>query len=100
MTVQLLFRGTEDVFRFEICDLLVLLKVSHNPPLLSISFSLSPRRPKDTKENILATKEFTVSMISEPFIEAANITSVEAPADVDEWDISGLTKASSVSQSV
>lgn len=79
---------------------LFVLKVAHNPPLLSISFSFSPRRPKDTKENILATKEFTVSIISEPFIEAANITSVEAPANVDEWDISGLTKASSVSHSL
>ncbi|KAJ3748824.1 hypothetical protein DFH05DRAFT_1474377 [Lentinula detonsa] len=65
--------------------------ISHNPPLLSVSFSLSPRRPKDTRENILATKEFTVNIISEHFIEAANVTAVEAPADVDEWIISGLT---------
>jgi hypothetical protein len=35
--------------------------------------------------------------MSEPFIEAANITSVDAPADVDEWDISGLTRSTSVS---
>jgi flavin reductase (DIM6/NTAB) family NADH-FMN oxidoreductase RutF len=65
--------------------------------LLSISFQLSPRRPKDTRENILATKEFTVNIISEPFAEAANSTAVDAPADVDEWIISGLTKAVSVS---
>ncbi|KAJ3802967.1 hypothetical protein GGU11DRAFT_763368 [Lentinula aff. detonsa] len=65
--------------------------ISHNPPLLSVSFNLSPRRPKDTRENILATKEFTVNIISEHFIEAANATAVEAPADVDEWIISGLT---------
>ncbi|TFK44779.1 hypothetical protein BDQ12DRAFT_673569 [Crucibulum laeve] len=65
--------------------------VSHNPPLLSVSFSLSPRRPKDTRENLLATKEFTVNIISEAFVEAANSTSVEAPADVDEWIVSGLT---------
>ncbi|KAG1737656.1 hypothetical protein EDB19DRAFT_1909632 [Suillus lakei] len=70
--------------------------VAHNPPLLSISFSQSPRKSKDTKENILATKQFTVSIISEPIIEAANITSVDAPADVDEWDISGLTRTSSI----
>jgi flavin reductase (DIM6/NTAB) family NADH-FMN oxidoreductase RutF len=71
-------------------------KVSHNPPLLSVSFSLSPRRPKDTRENILATKEFTVSIISEPFVEAANATSIEAPSDVDEWLVSGLTMEKSV----
>jgi flavin reductase (DIM6/NTAB) family NADH-FMN oxidoreductase RutF len=72
--------------------------VAHNPPLLSISFSHSPRtgKSKDTKENILATKQFTVSIMSEPFIEVANITSIDAPADVDEWDISGLTRSTSI----
>ncbi|KAF8161166.1 hypothetical protein B0H34DRAFT_840101 [Crassisporium funariophilum] len=69
--------------------------VSHNPPMISLSFSLSTRRPKDTRTNILANKEFTVSIISEPFIEAANATSVESPADTDEWIISGLTKENS-----
>ena len=38
-----------------------------------------------------------VNLISEPFVEAANVTSVEAPADVSEWDISGLTQEPSVS---
>ncbi|KAG1862577.1 hypothetical protein DFJ58DRAFT_700497 [Suillus subalutaceus] len=72
--------------------------VAHNPPLLSISFSHAVRtgKSKDTKENILATKEFTVSIMSEPFIEAANITCVDAPADIDEWDISGLTRSTSI----
>lgn len=64
--------------------------------MVSVSFSLSPRRPKDTRENILATKEFVVNIISEPFVEAANSTSVEAPEDVDEWTVAGLTKEPSV----
>ncbi|PBK74453.1 hypothetical protein ARMSODRAFT_1081376 [Armillaria solidipes] len=64
--------------------------VSSNPPMLSISFSLSSRRKKDTRENVLSTKEFTVNMISQAFVEAANITSVEA-SEVDEWVLSGLT---------
>lgn len=65
--------------------------------MLSVSFALSQRRPKDTRENILQTKEFTVNIISEPFIEAANSTSVESPADMNEWVLSGLTPAKSVS---
>lgn len=66
--------------------------------MLSVSFDLSnPRRPKDTRENILQTKEFTVNIISEPFIEAANSTAVESPADMNEWLLSGLTQAKSVS---
>ncbi|KDQ53550.1 hypothetical protein JAAARDRAFT_39240 [Jaapia argillacea MUCL 33604] len=66
--------------------------VAHNPPLISIAFTLSTRRPKDTRENIKATKEFTVNIISEPFIEAANSCSVESPEDIDEWIVSGLTQ--------
>ncbi|KAJ7096241.1 hypothetical protein C8R44DRAFT_812509 [Mycena epipterygia] len=65
--------------------------VGHLPPLLSISFSLSQSRLKNTRENISATKEFTVNIISEAFAEAANCTAAEAPASVDEWILSGLT---------
>jgi flavin reductase (DIM6/NTAB) family NADH-FMN oxidoreductase RutF len=73
------------------------LQVAYNPPIISVSFRLSPRQPKNTRDNILATKQFVVNLISEPFVEAANETSVEAPADVSEWDISGLTQEPSVS---
>ena len=55
--------------------------VGHIPPLLSVSFSLSQKRMKHTRENIVATKEFTVNIISEAFAEAANCTAAEAPAD-------------------
>lgn len=65
--------------------------------MISLSFSLSKRRPKDTRDNILNSKEFTVSIISEPFVEAANSTSVESSAAHDEWIFSGLTKERSVS---
>jgi len=36
-----------------------------------------------------------VNIISEPFVENANVTSVDAPSDVGEWALSGLTKAPS-----
>ena len=73
--------------------------LSHNPPLVIVSFS----RPsaavlhKDSCANILASKEFTVNLISHPWVEAANWTSVDAPGDIDEWVGSGLTKTDSVS---
>ncbi len=41
-------------------------------------------------QNLLQHR-FTVNIISEPFISAANFTSVDAPADVSEWELSGLT---------
>ncbi|KAH8119653.1 hypothetical protein DFH11DRAFT_1501780 [Phellopilus nigrolimitatus] len=65
--------------------------ISHDPPLLSVSFVIQPDGPKDTPANIISTKEFVVNIISEPFLDAANSTSVDAPPDVDEWTVSGLT---------
>ncbi|KZT64133.1 hypothetical protein DAEQUDRAFT_769966 [Daedalea quercina L-15889] len=70
--------------------------VSHNPPLVSICCSDGPQRLKDTAANIKATKSFTVNIISEPFIESANVTSVDAPEGVSEWPISALTKEKSI----
>ena len=74
-----------------------LLQVAYHPPIVSVSSRLSPRIFKNTRDKILATKEFVVNLISEPFVETASETSVEAPADVSEWDISGLTQEPSVS---
>jgi len=66
--------------------------VSHNPPLVSVSFLHPKHKEKDTSENIRATKGFTVNIISEPFVTNANYTSIDAPEDVDEWVASGLTR--------
>ena len=63
---------------------------------MSIS-SLSDGGLKDTADNIKKTKQFTVNIISEPFLENANVTSIDSPREVSEWGISGLTKAPSVS---
>lgn len=73
---------------------------NHNPPIITISTYTRGDAPKDTAKNIIDTKEFTVNIIAEPFVEAANFTSVEAPAEVDEWVGSGLTREPSVSNRV
>jgi flavin reductase (DIM6/NTAB) family NADH-FMN oxidoreductase RutF len=73
---------------------------NHNPPIISISTYTMGDAPKDTARNIIDTKEFTVNIIAEPFVEAANFTSVEAPAEADEWIGSGLTREPSVSNRV
>ncbi|KAL4262666.1 FMN-binding split barrel [Pleurotus pulmonarius] len=49
--------------------------VTHNPPIISISCSVS------------------VNIISETWIHNANACSMDAPPDVGEWPISGLTPA-------
>ncbi|KAF8609058.1 flavoprotein oxygenase [Ceratobasidium sp. AG-I] len=69
--------------------------VCHNPPIVSVSFTHSPTRRKDTSINIRETKEFTVNIISEPFVEGANWTSTDAPFGTEEWVGSGLTKVES-----
>ncbi|OIW33022.1 hypothetical protein CONLIGDRAFT_570696 [Coniochaeta ligniaria NRRL 30616] len=68
--------------------------VNHDPPLFVIGFAsaLTPEdKSKDTLRNLAATGECVINIISESFVEAANATSVNAPRDVSEWDVSGLT---------
>ncbi|KAL1940375.1 hypothetical protein VTO73DRAFT_8947 [Trametes versicolor] len=68
-------------------------QVTHNPPIISVSCSARPEGgPKDTAGNIKATKGFTVNIISEPFIENANVSCIDAPTDINEWPLTGLTK--------
>src|SRR4051812_4610108 len=69
---------------------------NHSPPMITVSVNTKSGSPKDTARNIMQTKEFTVNIISEAFVEAANFTSVEAPEEIDEWIGSGLTREPSV----
>jgi flavin reductase (DIM6/NTAB) family NADH-FMN oxidoreductase RutF len=49
----------------------------------------------DSALNILETKQFCVSIISEPLLEASHMTSMDLPPHLDEWKLSGLTKRES-----
>lgn len=69
--------------------------INHDPPLFTVGFASPVAEDsikKDTLRNVLASHECVVNIISEHFLEAANATSVNAPMDVDEWAVSGLTK--------
>jgi len=70
--------------------------ITHNPPLVMICTSNTPTGLKDTARNIQSTKGFVVNIISEAFVENANVCSMDAPADVSEWSFSGLTKEPSL----
>ncbi|WWC88130.1 uncharacterized protein L201_003034 [Kwoniella dendrophila CBS 6074] len=69
----------------------------HNPPIIMVSVTAGKHEDgwKDTNHNIKTNKEFCVSIISETFLEAANYTAIDAPPEVDEWALSGLTQRSS-----
>lgn len=50
---------------------------------------------KDTPRNILREKEFVVNFVSLPIVEKINLTSMEYPYGVDEFDKAGLTPIAS-----
>jgi flavin reductase (DIM6/NTAB) family NADH-FMN oxidoreductase RutF len=65
--------------------------ISANPPV--ICFSPMVRGDgscKDTLNNIRATGEFVVNIVSEDFRDGMNVTSAEYPPNVDEFERSGL----------
>jgi len=64
-----------------------------NPPVVCFSTAVrsGPRPYKDTLENIKATGEFVVNIVSEEFAEQMNTTSATVPPEVDEFELSGLT---------
>jgi flavin reductase (DIM6/NTAB) family NADH-FMN oxidoreductase RutF len=47
--------------------------------------------PKDTLQNIRATGVFIVNFVTEALAEKMNLTSVEAPAGINEFERAGLT---------
>jgi flavin reductase (DIM6/NTAB) family NADH-FMN oxidoreductase RutF len=50
---------------------------------------------KDTLNNIEATKQFVINIVSENFVQQMNDCATEFPSDVDEFEASGLTKTES-----
>ena len=50
-------------------------------------------RLKDTASNIRRTGEFVVNIVSEEHAEAMNATCIDAPLEVSEVDLAGLTLA-------
>lgn len=71
--------------------------IGANPPALMFSANYSAARAslKDTLQNILASGEFVVNVVTEAVAEAMNLTSGEYGADVDEFELAKLTPAPS-----
>ncbi|KAI6003016.1 hypothetical protein EDD15DRAFT_2385581 [Pisolithus albus] len=72
--------------------------VTNNPPLVSFCCTSVPH-VKDTTTNVRNGLGFTVNIMSEPFVENANVAAINAPPEFDKWTIGGLTKAPSVPSS-
>ena len=66
--------------------------MAYDPATIVLGISRSAGwKAKDTLANIEATGEFVVSVVVDDIAEAMNSTAAEFPADVDEFDIAGLT---------
>ncbi len=67
--------------------------ISANPPVICFSPMIrgSDGSRKDTLNNVEATREFVVNIVSDDFKEKMNACSAEVPPEVDEFCISGLT---------
>ena len=69
---------------------------SANPPIVCFCPSVREAKPglaatKDTLENIRATGEFVVNIVSESIVEEMNQTAAQVPPSVDEFSLAGLT---------
>eukprot|EP00775_Hariotina_reticulata_P007916 gene7916-8112_t len=72
--------------------------MAHNPMIVALGICRSPTRgggKKDSLINIEETKEFTLNIMSEWFVEAANHTCGDFDRGVDEFEQSGLTPVTS-----
>ncbi len=70
--------------------------VSANPPMVCFCPSLREakdglRSTKDTLENVRATGEFVVNIVSEDMVEAMNQTAAQLPPEEDEFLRAGVT---------
>src|SRR4051812_41379403 len=69
--------------------------MGHEPPTVAIGMLAGAGRFKDTATNILSTGEFVVNLVSEANAEAMNMTCIDAPPEIDELRLAGLTAAPS-----
>jgi flavin reductase (DIM6/NTAB) family NADH-FMN oxidoreductase RutF len=69
--------------------------MGHEPPTLAIGMLAGTGRFKDSAANILETGEFVVSLVAEKNAEAMNVTCIDAPPEVDELALAGLTPVAS-----
>ena len=69
----------------------------HDPPIVAVSvLPHAERRMKDTAQNVLATGEFVVNLVSEGVAKAMNLTCIDAPPDINEIDLAKLSTTPSL----
>lgn len=65
--------------------------MGNDPPTVAIGIMPQKGRLKDTAANILETGEFVINLVAEANAEAMNETCIDAPPEIDELALAGLT---------
>lgn len=65
--------------------------VGEDPPHIMFSTVRTGNKNKDTLNNVLATKEFVVNLVTEDLVEQMNLTSNNVSSDIDEFELANLT---------
>jgi len=70
--------------------------VCYDPPTVSVSIArFAGKKPKDSLVNIQETGEFVINLVNRDIAEAMNQTAAEYPAEVNEFELAGLTTTDS-----
>lgn len=69
--------------------------VGDDPPHVMFSAGRGNNTNKDTLNNVLATKQFVVNMVTEELVEQMNTTAQSVHSDIDEFELAGVTPISS-----
>ncbi|RAR75408.1 flavin reductase family protein [Flavobacterium aciduliphilum] len=70
--------------------------IGDDPPHVMFSTRRDNNTNKDTLNNVLTTKQFVVNMVTEDLVEQMNATAQVVPAEVDEFELVGLTPIASL----
>lgn len=65
--------------------------VGDDPPHIMFSAGRGANSNKDTLNNVLATKQFVVNMVTEELVEQMNTTAQGIPPNESEFDLANLT---------
>lgn len=69
--------------------------IGDDPPHIMFSTGRGNNTNKDTLNNVLATKQFVVNMVTEELAEQMNTTAQSVPSEIDEFELAGVTPIAS-----
>ena len=81
--------------RFNVAPFSYFNAITNRPPLIGISIGTRDGALKDTLRNIRTTRDFVVNVVDEALLARAVQASGDWPADVSEFELTGLTAAPS-----